>query len=157
MSEKILNMTDPAARTRSGNDRIFHVPFAASQVFTRRGGKAVDLHHQYQAATANSSNLAGWLESDAVGVSGGHPETVSAGDKLPVNFGVDKTAVMPTTGRAATEADVGKSFDIAVVSNAQYVNMSASDKGICKIESVLDDGGEWVGVSIPLDKRYGNL
>ena len=157
MTEKILNMTDPAARTRSGNDRCFMVPFAASQVMTRRGGKAVDLHHQYQAATANSSNLAGWLEQDAIGISGGHPETVATGDRLPVNFGVDKSAVMPTTGRAATEADVGKSFDISVVSNRQFVNMSASTKGVIKVESIIDESGAWVGASIPLDKRYGNL
>lgn len=157
MAEKLDGFTHPVARTRTGVDRIQWVGFAASQVFSRRGGKAVDLHERYQAATANSSNLAGFLEADIVGATGGHPASVSAGDKLPVNFGLDKTCVFPTTGRAATDLDRGKAFDIYVASNVQYVNMSASAKGILTIEKVLDTAGSWVSCSIPSGKRYGNI
>jgi len=157
MSEKLKANTDPSCRTYTGVDRIYWVPMAASQVFARRGGKAVDLHHRYQAATASSSNLAGFIETDAAGIATGHPASTSDGDLLPVNFGNSKSCVFPTTGRAATAADVGKRFDIAVVSSAQFVNMSASSKGILQIEKVLDNGGAWVAASIPADKRYGTL
>lgn len=158
MSEKIANFTDPAASTRSGDDRLFWVGFAASQTFPRRSGKAVDLHTRYQKATANSSNLAGFLQVDAAGVTGGHPETISDGDKLPVNMGLSKSAVMPTSGRAATEADRGKRFDIAVDGDGiQYIDMSASRNGVLQVESIIDESGAWVGASIPTDKRYGSL
>lgn len=155
--EKLKNFTDPVCGTYDGDDRIFHVPFAASQVLPRRSGKAVDLHHQYQAATANSSNLAGFLEVDAIGVTGGHPATVNAGDSLPVNFGLSKTCVFPTSNRPATEADVGKSFDIVVNSNVQYVNMNASAKDILVVTEVLDENGAYVACRIPTGKRHGNL
>jgi len=157
MPEKVLNMTDPACRTRDGLDRIKWVQFSASQIFARRGGKAVDLQAKYQAATASSSNLAGFLEMDVVGVSGGHPASVSDGDLLPVNMGLEKTCVFPTTGRVATIDDVGRTFDIVVVSNAQYVNMLADTKSILRVDDVIDDGGEYVSVSIPVGKRHGNL
>jgi len=158
MTEKIKHFTDPAVSVRDGENRIFHVGFAASQTFPRRSGKAVDLHTYYQKATANSSNLAGWLETDAAGVTGGHPASIAAGDKLPVNFGLDKSAVMPTSGRAATEADIGKRFDIAVDANGiQHINMSASSKAVLQVTDIIDESGAWVGASIPTDKRYGTL
>lgn len=157
MPEKLSNFTDPACRTYEGEDRVLWVPFAASQAWARRGGKAVDLHHRYQAATANSSNLAGWLEMDVVGVTGGHPASVSAGDELPVNFGLQKTCVFPTTNRAAVATDIGKTFDILVSGNTQYVNMTASSNNIVRLEKVLDVNGSFVSVSIPVGVRHGNL
>lgn len=155
--EKLLNFTDPACRTRDGVDRVFWVQFAASQVFGRRGGKAVDLHQRYQAATANSSNLAGFLEMDLVGATGGHPASLSAGDKLPVNFGVDKTCVFPTYGRAATELDIGKSFDVYVSNDNQYINVAASAQSVLTITEVLDTAGAWVAAKIADGKKYGAL
>jgi hypothetical protein len=159
MAEKLNNFTDPVCGTYDGEDRIFNVPFAASQALARRGGKAVDcpLFGNYKAATALSENLAGFLEVDAIGVTGGHPATVSEGDLLPVNFGINKTCVFPTSNRAALSSDIGKSFDIIVASNVQYVNMNASTKGILKITEVLDEAGNFVACGIPTSKRHGNL
>ena len=157
MAEKLNNFTDPVCGTYDGDDRIYHVPFAASQALARRGGKAIDLHHQYQAATANSSNLAGFLEVDAIGVTNGHPATVANGDLLPVNMGLSKTCVFPTSNRAAVASDVGKAFDILVANNIQYVNMNASANAVLTITEVLDANGSYVACSIPGGKRYGNL
>lgn len=158
MSEKLNTYSDPKVGPWDGADNVRHVPFASGTVFRRRGGKAVDLHHRYQAATANSSNLAGFAEVDEVGVSGGHPASVSDGDDLAVNFGLEKTHVFPTSGRAAVESDRGKDFDIAVdANNVQYVDMSTQSNKVLRIVRVLDDDGAYVACSIPTDLRYGNL
>lgn len=157
MPEKPTNHTDPNCGPFDGADRILHVPFAAGTIFKRRGGKFVDLHHRYQAATANSSNLAGVAEVEEVGTSSGRPESVSDADTLPVNFTKEKTCVIPTTGRDATEADRGKDFDIVVVSNVQYINMSASSKGVLRVSRLVDADGEFVSAYIPGDLRYGDI
>lgn len=158
MTEKIENFTDPAVSLRNGDQRMYWVPFAADQAFPRRSGKAVDLHTQYQKATAASSNLAGFLVVDAAGVTNGHPASIAAGDKLAVDFGLQRTAVMPTSGRVATGADRGKRFDIAVdVDGIQYVDLTSQSKEVLQVTDIIDDGGLWVGASIPVDKRYGNL
>ena len=158
MTEKIESFTDPAVSLRSGDQRVFWVPFAAAQTFPRRSGKSVDLHTRYQKATSTSSNLAGFLVVDAAGVTGGHPASISAGDKLAVDFGLSREAVMPTSGRAATSADIGKRFDVAVDGDGvQYIDMSNQTQGVLQVVDVIDDDGSWVGASIPPDKRYGNL
>jgi hypothetical protein len=157
MSEKIKRFTDPACRTHDGIDDIEFVQFKASQVFARRGGKAVALFDKYKAADANATSLAGFVESDAVGVTGGHPASVSEGDSLPVNFGENKTCVFPTTGRPAVEADVGKFFDLQVISNVQYINMAATAKSVLTITKVLDEGGLYAAARITPGKRYGAL
>ena len=159
MTQLIPHFTDPAVSTRSGEDRLFWVGMAAGQEFPRRSGKAVDLHTRYQKATASSSNLAGWLQVDSLGVTDGHPATIAAGDKAPVNFGLDKSAVMPTSGGiVATESDIGKRFDILVDADGiQYIDMSSSAQGVLQVTDIIDDDGLWVGASIPTDKRYGTL
>ena len=158
MTEKIENFTDPAVSLRNGDQRVYWVPLAADQAFPRRSGKAVDLHTRYQKATASSSNLAGFLVVDSAGVTGGHPATIAAGDKLAVDFGLQRSAVMPTSGRVATEADIGKRFDIAVDGDdIQHIDMSNQTNGVLQVTDIIDDGGSWVGASIPVDKRYGNL
>lgn len=158
MSEKMPKFNDPVCGPYSGDDRILHVPFAAGTVFPRRGGKAVDLHHRYQAATANSSNLAGFIEVQAIGVAGADPASVADGDSFPVNFGLKKTAVFPTTGRVATAADVGKDFDIYVDGDGvQYVNLNASNNGVLRVSQLVTADGVHVACAIPVDLRYGNL
>lgn len=157
--EAMASFTDPNVGPYDGEDRILHVPFAAGTVFRRRGGKAVDLHHRYQAATANSSNLAGFAEVEEVGVAGGRPpESVADGDTLPVNFSNHKTQVFPTTGRDATEVDRGKDFDVYVDPNGvQYVNMNSSVNGVLRVSRLVTAGGDHVSCIIPDDLRYGNL
>jgi hypothetical protein len=158
MTEKIENFTDPAVSLRNGDQRVYWVPFAADQTFPRRSGKAVDLHTRYRKATANSTNLAGFLVVDAAGVTGGHPASIASADKLAVDFGLQREAVMPTSGRAATEADIGKRFDVAVDGDGvQHIDMSNQSKGVLQVAGIIDDDGSWVGASIPVDKRYGNL
>jgi hypothetical protein len=158
MTEMAKAFSDPNCGTYDGEDRVMHVPFAASQVFKRRGGKAVDLHHRYQAAVATSSNLAGFIELEEVGTSAGRPATVADGDLLPVNMGLHKAAVLPTTGRVATVADVGKNFDIFVDGdNVQFVNMGASSKGVLRVSRLVTSGGDFVACTIPPDKRYGSI
>lgn len=158
MPEKIDNLTDPAARTYDGVDRIAWVEMDGGVVFPRRGGKGVMLAGRYRHANANSSSLAGWLEMDAVGVTNGHPVSVTSGDRLPVNFDLSKTAVFPTSNRPAVEADIGRDFDIiAGADHTQYVNMNATGLGVLTVTNVIDKDGEWVAVRIPADKRYGNL
>ena len=156
--EPMKTFTDPNASAWNGVDRIQHVSFAAGTVFRRRGGKAVDLHHRFQAATANSSNLAGFAEVEDVGVSGGRPESVADGDTLPVNMGLEKSFVFPTTGRAATEADVGKDFDIHVDgNNVQFVNLDSTTHGVLRVSEVVTANGSYVACVIPVDLRHGNV
>jgi hypothetical protein len=154
--EKMNTFTDPNASLYDGDDRIMQVGFAAGTIFRRRGGKAVDLHHYYQAATANSSNLAGFAEVEDVGVTGGRPASVSAGNKLPVNMGLNKSCVFPTTGRIAVETDRGKDFDIYVDANGvQYVNLSASTNGVLRVSRIVTSDGSNVSCVIPPDLRFG--
>jgi hypothetical protein len=117
----------------------------------------VDLHAYYQAATANSSNLAGFACVEDVGVANGKPDTVNAGDFLPVNMAVTKAFVFPTTGRDATLNDIGKDFDIYVDgAGVQFVNLGASVHGVLRISAIVTQDGDWVSVTIPPDLVYGN-
>ena len=157
MSELMPTENDPNVSAHTGPDRIFHCAFAAGTIFRRRGGKAVDKHHYYQAATAASSNLAGFAEVEEVGVANGKPVTVNAGDELPVNHSLEKAFVFPTTGRAATVADIGKDFDIYVDPNGiQMVNLGASKLGVLRISQIVTRDAMWVAVQVPPDLRYGN-
>lgn len=156
--ERMSTFTDPNASLYDGVDRIMHVPFAAGTVFRRRGGKAVDLHHRYQAATANSSNLAGFAEVEDVGVALGRPTSVADGDTLPVNMGLEKSCVFPTTGRVAVASDVGKDYDIYVDGNGvQYVNFGATTNGVLRVSRIVTADGSHVSCVIPPDLRYGNV
>lgn len=155
--ERMPQFNDPNVAVYDGPDRVLHVPFAAGTIFQRRGGKAVDLHHRYQAATANSSNLAGFAEVEAVGVANGRPATVADAQRLPVNFGLEKSCVFPTTGRNATLADRGKDFDIVVVGGVQYVNLNASANGVLRVSRLVTQNGDFVSCVIPADLRYGNI
>lgn len=158
MTEKLHNFTDPAARTHDGVDRIRWVQFDGGVAFRRRSGKFVGLFAYYRKADANSSTLAGILEMDAVGITGGHPESTSSGDKLPVNFAEDKTCVIPTSNRVATELDVGKSYDIVLGSDGtQFINMSATARRVLTVHQVIDDDGKWVSAHIAAGMRYGNI
>ena len=155
--QKIQNMTDPAVSVHDGENRCFWSPFRAGETFPRRSGKAVDKHFQYQKASAISSTLAGFLQVDAAGVSGGHPETVVAGDEMLVDFGLHKAGVFPTTNRVALDTDRGQRFDVLVdATGVQYINMTSSLWGVVQVEKVLDASGEWVAASIPSEKRYGS-
>lgn len=156
--ELIKDFTDPNCGVYDGEDRIMHVPFAASTVFMRRGGKAVCLNHRYEAATAAASNLAGFAEVEEVGTANGRPTSVADGDNLPVNFGLKKTQVLPTTGRVATSADVGKDFDIYVDANGvQMVNLSNTSKKVLRVSRLVTAGGEYVSCAIPPALRYGSI
>jgi len=159
MTEKIDNFTDPACRCHDGVDRIKWVEMDGGVTFSRRGGKGVMLAGNYRHANALSSSLAGWLECEAVGVTNGHPDSVTSGDKLPVNFGLDKTCVFPTSNRVAVEADIGRAFDIVVegADQKQYINMAASTLGVVVVTDIIDVDGDFVAVRIPTANRYGNL
>jgi hypothetical protein len=156
--EWMHTFTDPNSAVYDGPDRIFQVPFASGTVFRRRGGKAVDLHHRYQAATANSSNLAGFAEVEDVGVAGGRPASVSDGDLLPVNMSLEKTNVFPTSGDVVcTEAHLGKDYDIFVDANGiQYVDLTSSVMGVLRASRIVTQDGLWVSCGVPPDLRYGN-
>ena len=158
MPELMPTENDPNVSAHTGPDRILWNAFAAGTIFRRRGGKAVDKHHYYQAATANSSNLAGFAEVEEVGVAvTGKPVSVSAGDELPVNHSLEKAFVFPTTGRAATTADIGKDYDIYVdATGIQYVNLGASTKGVLRISQIVTRDAMWVACMVPPDLRYGN-
>lgn len=152
------NFSDPLCGHNSGDQTIKWCAFAASQVAGLRSGKAVDLHTRYQIATATSSNLAGFLASDAIGVTGGHPASVSDGDELPVDMGENTTFVMPTSNRRATANDIGKAYDIVVSSESvQCVNMATSAKQILTVVELIDTNGDFVSVRIPSTKRHGQL
>lgn len=157
MGDRRIAFTDPNVAVFDGPDRILHVPFAHNTAFSRRGGKAVDLHHRYQAADANSSNLAGFAEVEAVGVANGRPDNVEDGDLLPVNFALEKTCVFPTTGRVAVEADRGKDFDILSIAGLQYINLNAQVHGVLRVSRIITVAGDFVSCTIPSDLRYGNI
>jgi hypothetical protein len=151
-------MSDPNVSVYDGEDRILHAMFAAGTIFRRRGGKAVDFHHRYQAATANSSNLAGFAECEDVGVAGGRPVSIADGDTIPVNFGLHKSCVFPTTGRVAVESDSGHDFDIFVDANGvQFVNLLSSQMGVLRVSRLVTATGDHVSCVIPVDLRYGNV
>lgn len=150
--------TDPNLGPYDGADRIIHVRFRAGTIFRRRGGKFVDLHHRYRAAVAASSNLAGIAECEEVGTAAGRPESIANDDRIPVNFTKEKTAVIPTTGRAATEADVGKDFDIFVdANNVQMINLNAQATGVLRVSRLASADGLHVSAYIPGDLRYGDI
>lgn len=155
--EKMTTFTDPNVSAHDGDERIIHVPFAAGTAFRRRGGKAVDLHHRYQAATAVSSNLAGFACVEEVGYANGRPVSIADGDELPVNMELNKSFIFPTTGRIVTEADRGKDFDLYVDANGkQCVNMNASVTGVLRISRIVTKDGLFAACVIPPDLRYGN-
>jgi len=156
MAEKLVQFTDPACGAHDGVDRIKWVAFDGA-IFPRRGGKGVMLCGAYRNANANSSTLAGFLESDSVGVTNGHPDAITTGQLLPVNFGLEKSHVFPTTGRLAVTADIGRAFNIwCDALETQHVNMNTTSLGVLVIEDILD-AGRYVGVKIPEAKRYGNI
>ena len=156
--EKVNRFTDPAASSYDGVDRIKWAEMDGGVAFPRRSGKAVGLYGLYRKADANSSSLAGFLELAEVGTPTADITSVSSNDKMPINFGLDKTSVMPTSNRAAVEADRGQPFDLLLdASGVQYVNMNATALGVVVISEVLDTAGAFVSVRIPTAKRYGNL
>jgi len=156
--EPMQTFTDPNAGPYDGADRIIHVPFSAGTIFRRRGGKFVDLHHRYQVATANSSNLAGIAETEEVGTAAGRPEEIHDGDQIPVNFTKEKTAVIPTTGRSAVETDRGKDFDVYVdAAGIQFINLGASVHGVLRVSRIVSADGLHVSAYIPGDLRYGDI
>ena len=164
MPEKPLAYTDPICSAYDGVDRIHWVPFDGA-TFWRRGGKAVALYGNYRNANANTSTLAGFMALDQTGVTGGHPETITSGTtQLPVDFGLSKSYVFPTTGRAPTVNDLGRSFDIYCDGvDVQYVNLNSTAKGILTVTALCDQAGtfdQWgrmVACQIPAGKRYGNI
>jgi len=157
--ELMPTYTDPNCSDLTGPNRILHVPFAAGTIFRRRGGKAVDLHNRYNAATANSSNLAGFAEVEDVGVAGGKPDSVSADDALPVNFALEKACVFPTSGGVvATQANRGKDYDIYVDANGvQYLDLNSQTNQVLRLSQLASRDGLHVSVTIPPDLRYGNV
>lgn len=156
--DKLKSFTDPACMAHDGVDRIRWVECDASVSFPRRSGKAMCKHDYYRKALAVSSTLAGFLELTSVGQSDSPITSVSSGQKLPINFGVDKTFVFPTSNRAAVDRDIGHLHAIVVGSDGtQYVNMSATNPGILTITEVCDEAGSFVAVRIPESVRFGNL
>ena len=158
MPEKLDRFTDPAYGAHEGVDRIKWVEFDGGIVFARNSGKLVSKYGLYRKADANSSTAAGFLEMDVVGVTGGHPSSVSSNDKLPVNMGQGKTGVMPTSNRAAVEADRGETFDVLVdAAGRQFVDLNSTSGNLVQISEILDTGGEQVSVRIPEAVRWGTI
>lgn len=158
--EKMPSYSDPNLDGYDGPNRIKHVPFAAGSLFHRRGGKAVDYHHRYQSATSISSNLAGFAEVQEYGVAGGRlPVTVIDGDRIPVNFALEKTNVFPTSGGvAATEDMVGSDFDLYVdAAGVQYINLNGHTYDVLRLSEICTADGKHVACQIPPDLRYGNI
>lgn len=158
--EVVARVNDANVQHQSGIDTIRWVETDGAY-FHRSGGKGVQLSpdgHYYRNADANSSVLAGFLNIDAIGVSGGHPAvSPSTGTTIPVNFGVNKTAVYPTTGRLALSTDVGVRYNIYNDGMAkQYLNLSAKTLGPLIVTEVIGDG-RFVAVSIPMSQRIGAL
>ena len=151
--------TDPNVSVYDGPDRILQVPFAAGTIFARRGGKAVDLHHRFQSATANSSFLAGFAEVDVVGLADGHPESVADGDELPVNFAKEKSCVFPTSGGVlADDTHIGKEFDVYVdAAGLQYVNLNGHTHDVLRVSRLVTADGLHVSCVIPDDRRFGSI
>lgn len=155
MAEKLVQFTDPVCGAHDGVDRIKWVQFDGA-IFPRRGGKGVMLCGMYRNANANSSTLAGFLETDAVGTQG-HPDGITTGQLLPVNFELHKSHVFPTTGRLAVVGDIGRAFNIwCDALETQHVDMNTTNLAILTIEDILDNG-RYVGVTIPINKRYGYI
>lgn len=158
MPQKLRNMTDPAALQNDGVDRIKWVEFDGGVQFTRRSGKAVALYALYRKADANSSNLAGFFELAEVGTSTSDTTSVSSNQMLPVNMGPNKSSVMPTSNRAAVEADKGSTFNLLLNSDGrQFIDMNSTFPGVVVVQEVLDDDGAWVSVKIPEDRLWGNI
>jgi len=159
--EVIARVNDANVQTQSGIDTIRYVGTDGAY-FDRSGGKGVqqspNMDGNYRNANANSSVLAGFLAIDAIGFAGGHPAvSPSTGGLIPVNFGVNKTAIYPTTGRLATAADVGIRYNIYNDGMAkQYLNLSAKTLGPLIVTEVIGDG-RFVAVSIPMSQRVGAL
>lgn len=160
MPEKMNNFTDPTCRAYRGVDRIRWVNHDGNALYTRRGGKGVILHPNgyYRSADTNSSTLAGWFVQDAAGVSGGHPESNTSGALLPVNFGLDKTCVYPTSNRVAVAADIGRAFNVLrTYDGTQYVDLNSTGLGVLTVCSVIDAPGNYVECKITDNKRFGNI
>ena len=160
MSEKMPNFTDPTCRAYRGTDRIRWVNHDGNALYARRGGKGVELgaNSYYRSANTNSSTLAGWFVNDAAGMTGGHPESNTSGALLPVNFGLDKTCVFPTSNRVAATTDIGRAFNVLrTYDGTQYVDLNSTGLGIVTVSSIIDSAGNYVEVKITDNKRYGSI
>jgi hypothetical protein len=160
MPEKMNNFSDATCKCYRGTDRIRWVSFDGNALFTRRGGKGVELgaNSQYRSANTNSSTLAGWFANDAAGQTGGHPESNTSGALLPVNFGLDKTCVYPTSNRVAVAADVGRAFNVLrIYDGTQYCDLNSTGLGILTVTSIIDNPGNFVEVKITDNKKYVNI
>lgn len=160
--ETVARVNDASCQTQGGIDTIRWVETDGAY-WNRAGGKGVALSpagHYYRNAVATSSVLAGFLAIDAIGVTGGHPAvSPSTGTKIPVNFGVNKTAIYPTTGRLALETDVGVRYDIYVSGEPgakQYLNLLAQTLKPLVVTEIIGDG-RFVAVGIPSSQRVGDL
>lgn len=117
----------------------------------------------YRLADANSSTLAGFTETEQFPHPVAAALTTSSGNRIPTNFGLEASAVIPTTGRLATVNDVGHCFDLVTVGLAanqsliQYINMNSTAYGIVQISQLPDRSGSIVACVIPTPRRLGNL
>ena len=162
--ERPIVFTDPICSAYDGVDRIRWVPTDGC-TFWRRGGKAVMLAGFYRNANANASTLAGFFVEDSAGLPGGHPATITSGTTLiPVEMGLNKSYVFPTTGRMPTVNDVGRSFDLWNDGvDTQYVNLNSTAKGILTVTALCNNAVPFpvvpnmVACVIPVTKRYGSI
>lgn len=158
MNSKVNRFSDPSLQTHDGAERIKWVEGYSDVTFAKISGKAVGLHDYYRKATADSSSLAGFVNIDSIGVTGGHPATMATGTLIPVNMAEDATQVFPTSNRDAAVTDVGKAYDIVVTSaGVQCINLAATAKGILTVSNILDNDGKFVAARIASGKRYGNI
>ena len=171
MPERPLDYTMPNVGPWDGPDRIKWVNLDGGITFARRGGKAIDKHGGwYRLAQANSSNLAGFAEVEEypspfnIGART-HPvselKMTSTGDRIPANFGSEKTYVFPCSNRQLVEGDLGHDFDIVVPGQAvgnpvQCVNLNSSTYGVLRATDLVDQDGDWGAFEIPEEHRYGN-
>ena len=171
MPECPTDYTMPKCGPWDGEDRIRWIQLDGGIIFSRHHGHAVDKHGgYYRLAQANSSNLAGfaevadWPTAFDTGAAT-HPvsalKQTTTGDRIPGNFGANKTYVFPTSNRKALEGDMGHDFDIVVpgvvVGNPQQcINMNSSVYGVLRLSEIVDNDGDWVAAKIPTEHRYGD-
>lgn len=165
MPERPLDYTHPNVGPWRQHTRTSHVLLTPGSFIHRRGGKFIQRGDGtlYKLGDANSSNLAGYAETEQI------PEPHSAltvsgsGRRIPINTAREASHVIPTTGRVATEADFGR--DYALVTNGaaanqtlqQFINMNSTHFGVVRVQGLADSQGSHVHAMIPPTVWLGDI
>lgn len=156
----------PNCGQHTGPDRIYRVQVDGGNYIHRRGGKFCERNtmvagQRYKLADDNSTHLAGFFCTEQIP----HPIRgtglfTDSGDILPVNFGLEATAVIPCSGRSAEEGDIGRDYDITLRPGAtpqQYILLTGTARRILRVSQIVDRSGSHVAAGIPPALRIGNL